>query len=314
MAKRSPRRIAAAIPRGGNTLATSATSGAVSNSPWVIVLPSSGPSTKSRARVAPRHASAGRSVRITCSKRRFDQMSAAALAAALKRSALAASREPLIAPAEAPAMIANGDGRSLSAGSSERRFRTPAWYAPRAPPAVRTSPSMSCTPANGMPIPMRSGEPGAPGCPSSRRSAPGSRARGQEPNRLGRRARTGHGAQVAPRQRVAVGVGHAQLRQTPAGAPVAHDHGLVAAPEHPLVGPLAQRGQDGQQRFALRGEPVLEVLALAAHVDALEDLVLDEVLQARREHVLRDAEALLEVAEPARAEERVAHDQERPPV
>ncbi len=42
--------------------------------------------------------------------------------------------------------------------------------------------------------------------------------------------------------------------------------------------------------------------------------VLDEVREPRGEDVLRDAEAALKVSEAARAEEGVAHDQERPPV
>jgi hypothetical protein len=52
----------------------------------------------------------------------------------------------------------------------------------------------------------------------------------------------------------------------------------------------------------------------ASHVDAPQDLVLDEMGQARGEDVLRNPEVALEVSEPARAEERIAHDQERPPV
>jgi hypothetical protein len=40
---------------------------------------------------------------------------------------LAATIAPLMAPAEAPAMTANGDGRVRIAGTSPKRFNTPAW-------------------------------------------------------------------------------------------------------------------------------------------------------------------------------------------
>ena len=79
-------------------------------------------------------------------------------------------------------------------------------------------------------------------------------------------------------------------------AAVANDQGLVAASEDPLVGPFAHRGEHREQRLALLGQAVLEALALFAHVDPLEDLVVDQMLKPRREHVLRDAEAALEVA------------------
>ena len=107
------------------------------------------------------------------------------------------------------------------------------------------------------------------GHPMDRRSSRGSsalssRARRKPPERLARGAGSRHRAQVAARERPAVGVGDAQLRHAPAAAPILDDHRLVAAPEHPLVGPFAQRGQDREQRLALLGEPVLEVLALAA--------------------------------------------------
>src|SRR5215468_4237768 len=101
------------------------------------------------------------------------------------------------------------------------------------------------------------------------------RARLEPADRVPRGARAGRHAQVAARERRTVGVGHAQPRHAPPGSAVAHDHGLVAAPEHPVVGPLAQRGQHGQQRLALLGEPVFEALAIATHVHAREDAVVD---------------------------------------
>ena len=66
-------------------------------------------------------------MRTTCSKRSPLQTRAISFAASAKRSLLAATREPLIAPAEAPVTIGNGDGAARSAGSSASRFSTPAW-------------------------------------------------------------------------------------------------------------------------------------------------------------------------------------------
>ena len=42
---------------------------------------------------------------------------------------------------EAWATIENGEASSRNARTSPMRFSTPAWYAPRAPPAVNVSPS-----------------------------------------------------------------------------------------------------------------------------------------------------------------------------
>src|SRR4030095_4475226 len=67
-------------------------------------------------------------------------------------------------------------------------------------------------------------------------------------------------------------------------------------------------------RLPLRGQVILEPVPLGAHVDALEDLVVDQMLEARREDVLGDPEAALEVAETSGAEEGVSDDEERPPV
>ena len=90
------------------------------------VRPSRLPSTKSRASEAPVRARLARSLANTSSTRRFDQTRASSAVASPKRAPRAASSVPLIAPAEAPAITANGDGRARSAGSSPSRFRTPA--------------------------------------------------------------------------------------------------------------------------------------------------------------------------------------------
>src|SRR5262249_13975363 len=123
-----------------------------------------------------------------------------------------------------------------------------------------------------------------------------------------------HRPQVASRDHPAVGVGDAEPRKPPSRATVLDDHGLVPAAEDPLVGPLAQCGQHGQQRLALVGQAVFEAVPLAAHVHALEDPVIDEMLESGRENVLGDAEVALEVAEAPETEEGVADDEQGPPV
>src|SRR5262249_5839610 len=129
-----------------------------------------------------------------------------------------------------------------------------------------------------------------------------------------RGARPGDRAQIASRDRPAVGVGEPEPGDAPSGAPVLDDDGLPTPAEDPLVGPLPERRQHGQQRLALLGQAVRETLAFAADVHALEDAVIDQVLEPGGEDVLGDAEAALEVAEAAGAEERVADDEQRPPV
>ncbi len=111
-----------------------------------------------------------------------------------------------------------------------------------------------------------------------------------------------------------VGVGDTEPGNPPSRAPILNDHGLMAATEDPLVGPLAERRQHRQQRLALVGQAVLEAMTLAADVHALEDAVIDQMLEPGGQDVLRDAEAALEVPEAAGAEEGVAHDEQGPPV
>ena len=89
---------------------------------------------------------------------------------------------------------------------------------------------------------------------------------------------------------------------------------FVAVAVDPLVTPLAQRGHDRPQGAALVGEEV--VVAAAAFVvgATLEDPGGDEGVESDREDVAGDPEALDEVLEAADAEERVAQDQQRPPL
>ena len=82
---------------------------------------------KSRSSDAPPVASARRSVRKTWSTESSDQTSATCCAAPAKPPGCAARMVPLIAPADAPAMISKGCVRSRSAGIWAMRFSTPAW-------------------------------------------------------------------------------------------------------------------------------------------------------------------------------------------
>ena len=54
-------------------------------------------------------------------------MRATSRVASAKRALRAAMIEPLMAPAEAPVTIGKGERAPRSAGSSPRRFSTPAW-------------------------------------------------------------------------------------------------------------------------------------------------------------------------------------------
>src|SRR5262249_10282967 len=69
------------------------------------------------------------------------------------------------------------------------------------------------------------------------------RARCEAADRVLRGTGAGDRPQVASRDRPTVGVGDTEPGYAPSGAPVVDDHGLVAPPEDPLVGPLAQRGE-----------------------------------------------------------------------
>jgi predicted dinucleotide-binding enzyme len=95
-------------------------------------------------------------------------------------------------------------------------------------------------------------------------------------------------------------------------AAVAELHRPAALVE-PLVAPLHQRGQRGEQVGALLGQPVALAGALPglAVVLALEQAVVDELAQARGGHRLADADARGEVVEAGGPVERLAQEQER---
>ncbi|GAA3432976.1 hypothetical protein GCM10018954_025790 [Kutzneria kofuensis] len=82
------------------------------------------------------------------------------------------------------------------------------------------------------------------------------------------------------------------------------------------VAPVEQGDQDRVQLLALGGEPVLVTGPLAGLLVALpvEDAVLDQRRQAGGEQVAGDADAPLELLEPPVAVERLAQDQQRPPL
>src|SRR5206468_9365665 len=78
------------------------------------------------------------------------------------------------------------------------------------------------------------------------------------------------------------------------------------------VAPLPQAGQREVEVAALLGQPVLVALGPLAVADPLEDACVDQPIEPVGEDVAGDPEALLELLEPAQAEEGVADDQERP--
>src|SRR5438132_429218 len=83
-----------------------------------------------------------------------------------------------------------------------------------------------------------------------------------------------------------------------AAAPgVAQDSGRAAGRGGVAIAPVHQLDEHGPQRLALVGEVVaLPHRALAIRA-ALEDLLLDEPLEPRGEHVARDAQLALLVIE-----------------
>ena len=122
-------------------------------------------------------------------------------------------------------------------------------------------------------------------------------------------ARTDRASRVSPQasQVISAVVVHPQLR-------CSTSERLVAGAVDPLVAPLAQRGHDGPQGAALVGEEVVVAAAGLVVGAAFQDAGGDEGVEPVGEHVARDPEALDEVVEAADAEERVAQDQQGPPL
>src|SRR5438094_203054 len=83
---------------------------------------------------------------------------------------------------------------------------------------------------------------------------------------------------------------------------------------HVPVGPARDAHHDGVEIEPLLRETVLEAPGAVLVAIASEHAVPHELPEAIGEPVARDAEARLERLEAARAEERVAQDEERPAV
>src|SRR5262249_5432508 len=90
------------------------------------------------------------------------------------------------------------------------------------------------------------------------------------------------------------------------------DRRRAAGQRHVLVAPVEQRDHHWPQVEALLGEEVLVAAGMVAVLAALEDVLVDQALQACGEHVPGDAERPLHLAELATAQEHLADDQDRP--
>ena len=80
------------------------------------------------------------------------------------------------------------------------------------------------------------------------------------------------------------------------------------------VAPLHQRQQCDAEFEALLSEVVFEALGPFAVANALEHARVDEAVQAIREHVAGDPEALEQLVEAMESDPDVADHQKRPPV
>lgn len=78
------------------------------------------------------------------------------------------------------------------------------------------------------------------------------------------------------------------------------------------VSPLQQAGDHGLQIQALTGQVVLEPRRVFLVLTSFQHAVLEQALEARCEHVARDAEMLLHLVESARTQEELAQDQQAP--
>ncbi|GCC47354.1 hypothetical protein chiPu_0031767, partial [Chiloscyllium punctatum] len=118
---------------------------------------------------------------------------------------------------------------------------------------------------------------------------------------------------IRPAQRFAALRRQHQLPDRLPGLVQQHRMRLTARIEMRLA-PLPQTHHDREQVVAPLRQRVFLIGAAVGRCDLLEHAQFDQRAQPRRQHALGDAEILLEVAEPAQAVERVAHDQQRPPV
>src|SRR6516165_4976388 len=80
------------------------------------------------------------------------------------------------------------------------------------------------------------------------------------------------------------------------------------------LAPLPQANENREKVPPLFRQRILPIGAAVGSRDQLENTQFDQHLQACRQHSLGDAEVLLKIAKPAQAVERVADDQQGPPV
>jgi hypothetical protein len=92
---------------------------------------------------------------------------------------------------------------------------------------------------------------------------------------------------------------------------VAQDHGRTAG-RRVAVAPLQELDDDRPQVHALVRQPVLVAQGPLAVRDLREDVLGDEALEARGEHVASHAQVALQRVEAAHPEEHVAQHEERP--
>src|SRR5581483_375513 len=88
---------------------------------------------------------------------------------------------------------------------------------------------------------------------------------------------------------------------------------LALRPE-PVAPPAPHGGEHVPEGAALVGEPILVARRPLGVRDLREEALVDEALEALREHRARDLERLLDVLEAPPAGERLAEDERRPPV
>jgi hypothetical protein len=89
---------------------------------------------------------------------------------------------------------------------------------------------------------------------------------------------------------------------------------LVPLAKNPLVPPLAERREDRPKRAAFFGEDVIETCPSLVIRPTLKHAGVDEPVETVRQDIASNAETPHEFVEAANAEERVAEDEQRPPL
>jgi len=99
-----------------------------------------------------------------------------------------------------------------------------------------------------------------------------------------------------------------------AGARVVDFHWKFALTIHPFIAPLLHGYEDGKKGLATFGQDVFLTLAADSDLFTDHDAVLDKLVEAVCEDVLRDTSAVMEVTEAPGALHGVPHYEECPPV